>query len=536
VILAKSFARACERIFIVFYAPILIIIGVVLSGAIPSGVAWAVGEYEVTDLGTISTYGSKAYCINDSGLVVGRVSDDFTTVNGVAWSAGAGIQQLSSLGGQTKAWGINYSGEIAGQSNNHAVLWSNASASPTDLGTPGLGGTTSFAYGISNAGQVVGWADRETYQDYQDTIYHAFVYSNGTMYDLGTLATDRGYYLGGYSLAYGANSSGHVVGTASTTGWYYHAFKWDSTNHMIDLGTNPNHADHEGYAVAINESGSVIAGCSKVTGTPESYPMLWLDGSTTPVLVSTLAGFPYAEFYSVNGSEQVVGLMWNVSDTTQHAFIYETGKGIQDLNDMLPASSGWELTFAKSINEYGQIVGGGKHGGEDRAFLLTPKIYFISSVMSGSGPLYVCFTNTSTTTPTSWLWDFGDGTASTEKNPCHMYKTAGSYTVTLTGDTLTSTRNALIDVASCANNPVKIVRTSAYFTSIQSAFASASQANDVVQAQALDRTEDLIWNNNRSVTLSGGFLCNYSSHPGFTTVHSLTIASGTLTVENMIIQ
>ena len=42
------------------------------------------------------------------------------------------------------------------------------------------------------------------------------------------------------------------------------------------------------------------------------------------------------------------------------------------------------------------------------------------------------FTDTSTGGPTSWLWDFGDGTSSTSQNPSHAYTTAGSYTVTLT--------------------------------------------------------------------------------------------------------
>jgi probable HAF family extracellular repeat protein len=31
---------------------------------------------------------------------------------------------------------------------------------------------------------VVGWADREAYSGYENTIYHAFVYSNGTMHDM----------------------------------------------------------------------------------------------------------------------------------------------------------------------------------------------------------------------------------------------------------------------------------------------------------------------------------------------------------------
>jgi len=32
---------------------------------------------------------------------------------------------------------------------------------------------------------------------------------------------------------------------------------------------------------------------------------------------------------------------------------------------------------------------------------------------------------------TSWFWDFGDETNSTDQNPEHMYTTAGDYTVTL---------------------------------------------------------------------------------------------------------
>lgn len=40
------------------------------------------------------------------------------------------------------------------------------------------------------------------------------------------------------------------------------------------------------------------------------------------------------------------------------------------------------------------------------------------------------FTNKSTDA-TSYKWDFGDGTTSTEKNPVHKYSSAGSYMVTL---------------------------------------------------------------------------------------------------------
>ena len=44
----------------------------------------------------------------------------------------------------------------------------------------------------------------------------------------------------------------------------------------------------------------------------------------------------------------------------------------------------------------------------------------------------VAFTDTSTDQPTSWSWDFGDGTQSTAQSPSHMYANAGDYTVVLT--------------------------------------------------------------------------------------------------------
>ncbi|BDZ67493.1 PQQ-binding-like beta-propeller repeat protein [Methanobacterium ferruginis] len=42
------------------------------------------------------------------------------------------------------------------------------------------------------------------------------------------------------------------------------------------------------------------------------------------------------------------------------------------------------------------------------------------------------FNDTSTNVPTSWYWDWGDGTNSTLQNPTHAYTTPGSYTVSLT--------------------------------------------------------------------------------------------------------
>ncbi|MBN1167917.1 MAG: PKD domain-containing protein [Methanospirillaceae archaeon] len=57
---------------------------------------------------------------------------------------------------------------------------------------------------------------------------------------------------------------------------------------------------------------------------------------------------------------------------------------------------------------------------------------FIGEPRYGNAPLTVQFTDLSTGGPESWLWSFGDGTTSTERNPVHVYKEPGIYTVYLT--------------------------------------------------------------------------------------------------------
>jgi hypothetical protein len=59
------------------------------------------------------------------------------------------------------------------------------------------------------------------------------------------------------------------------------------------------------------------------------------------------------------------------ADGVDHAILIDDGKVI-DLNDRIPAGSGWELLFATGINERGQIAGTGFLNGQVRGFLLTP--------------------------------------------------------------------------------------------------------------------------------------------------------------------
>lgn len=65
-----------------------------------------------------------------------------------------------------------------------------------------------------------------------------------------------------------------------------------------------------------------------------------------------------------------------------------------------------------------------------------PLAEFSADITAGILPLAVQFTEEAVTTAscgtTAWVWDFGDGTQSSEKNPIHIYNTAGDYSVSLT--------------------------------------------------------------------------------------------------------
>ena len=85
----------------------------------------------------------------------------------------------------------------------------------------------------------------------------------------------------------------------------------------------------------------------------------------------------------------------------------------------------------------------------------TPVAAFSASPTSGNAPLNVSFTDSSTGSPTSWKWYFGDGTNSTDQNPVHTYSKAGIYSVTLSasnaGGSSSVTKSSYITVSNGVN-------------------------------------------------------------------------------------
>jgi PKD repeat protein len=168
------------------------------------------------------------------------------------------------------------------------------------------------------------------------------------------------------------------------------------------------------------------------------------------------------------------------------------------------------------------------------------KTDFSATPISGMAPLTVSFTDLSLNSPTSWLWSFGDGGTSTQQNPVHTYTSSGYYTVALTATGpdggVTATNNYFITVWSCSNQTVKISGTLSYYLTIQNAY-NVTPDGDAVQIMALGFNENLDLQNSNSVTLQGGFGCDYSSNPWFSTINgTITIKDGPVTMENIIIK
>jgi probable HAF family extracellular repeat protein len=288
-------------------------------------------EYTVTDLKTIPPYYYTApSAINSSGEVVGTAYGLSTPTIVFRWTPATGIQNV----GQGEATAVDSAGDIAGYvvvgSYFHAFLWMN-DGTTQDLGT--LGGNNSEASGINSADYVVGNSDLS------DSLGpDAFLWTpqNG-MQDLGTL---NGY---GASSALGINASGEVVGYDYTpTGGPVEAFSWMQAGGMQGIGAS--------QAIGVNNAGLIVGLGSN------GHAQLWQGGTTKDL--GTLGGTE-SSAAAINARGAVVGFSTiSTSSDVDHAFIWTSAKGMQDLNLMVPSTiqQKWVLQGATAINGAGQIA------------------------------------------------------------------------------------------------------------------------------------------------------------------------------------
>jgi probable HAF family extracellular repeat protein len=316
-------------------------------------------SYSITDLGTLNTNGySVAKSVNASAQVTGAAGTTNSNLSDVFFYSNGAMSSLGTLGGSSGIGnGINRSGQVAGYSTNstgtyRAFLSTNGTL--TDIGD--LGGGSAVAYGINDLGWVVGSGVTAKGEN------HPFLYRNGKMFDLGTLGSKNNDW---WNVAQAVNNSGVVAGTSYDAIGNFFGFVWKSGK-MTKMGTLGgswsqtyginNKGQTTGLAYTKNGSAhAFIANC----GSCALKDLGTITGST-----STVWGF------AINDSGVVVGQ--TTFQNTYHAFVYSGGK-MKDLNSMIPAASGWELTEANGINAAGQIVGMGTINGQEHGYLLTPQ-------------------------------------------------------------------------------------------------------------------------------------------------------------------
>jgi PKD repeat protein len=193
------------------------------------------------------------------------------------------------------------------------------------------------------------------------------------------------------------------------------SYFWDFGDGTTSTVANPTHTYEEAgvYTVSlIVDNGSVCA---------LNYPnfqTIIIEGGIPRfnVLIDPCPPFPVT-FQDTN-SVNVVSWLWNFGDGTTSTL--ETPTHVYDNNNTHHAS----LTVTTNLGcTYTYI-------GFNSVNFSSFNAAFNSSVVEGSNPIAINFTSTNQSA-TSWLWNFGDGTTSTEENPTHIYQNDGEYQVSL---------------------------------------------------------------------------------------------------------
>jgi probable HAF family extracellular repeat protein len=234
-----------------------------IAGATPYYHAFLFSNGTMQDLGTLSGPISFAFGINDSGQVTGSSAIGTGVLHAFPYSNGL-MQDLGTLGGSnSQGLGINDIGQVTGFSDSpggtHAFLYSEG-------------------YSINDSGEVTGYSDITG-----NASFHAFLYTAGSMQDLGTLpgGTD--------SIGNFVANGGEVTGHSTTSGNNFatdHAFLY-SNGHMVDLNSEIGSAASLytlTSGVAINNSGEILAsGTIDATGATVVFLLTPTETSGVPL-------------------------------------------------------------------------------------------------------------------------------------------------------------------------------------------------------------------------------------------------------------
>jgi uncharacterized protein (TIGR02597 family) len=163
-----------------------------------------------------------------------------------------------------------------------------------------------------------------------------------TIVDVGTLG-------GNYSLGYGINSNGFVVGESSPQGNATHAFLYRITN-IVDLSPGQPAGSAYGSGHALNNANQSVGQLL----TNGQYRAGLFSGSGVRTDLGTLGG-DYSDAHAINDAGQIVGeaITSFATGGNDHAFL--RGTTVTNLIDL--GTLGGSYSSALGINNFGHVVG-----------------------------------------------------------------------------------------------------------------------------------------------------------------------------------
>jgi len=321
--------------------------------------------HALTDLGPVSFNGlaNAGLGVNIQGTVVGATERWDSKLRGFLYRKGE-VTQLGTLGGtMSDARAINARGQAVGgawtvdDAAVHAALFYQGKVH--DLGTLDDKDpySISFAVDINEFGSAAGNAFRP------GGPLHATLWIGGKIVDLsvkqmaGTLGgPDRNSY------ADGINDWGVASGGAQDKEGIYHAVIWRNGK-IFDLGALPG--DSQSFGRKINNAGEVCGSSGS-----NDTAVLFRHGSIVR-LGDLGGGFTWCE--DVGDQGHAVGLSVSSDGFAQAVLWRDEEEGLINLNTTIPPDPGLLLFFASRINWRGQIAAYGTRDFNSAiGFLLTP--------------------------------------------------------------------------------------------------------------------------------------------------------------------
>jgi len=215
---------------------------------------------------------------------------------------------------------------------------------------------------------------------------------------------------------------------------------WNFGDGTTSTERSPSHTYQNAgsYTVSLTVTGQ----SGSNTKTMEGYIQVTSPGPVANFTAVPRSGkIPLTVQFTDTSTGNITSRLWNFGDGTtsternpSHTY-QKAGSYTVSLTVTGPGGSGSDT---KTVGGFIQVISA------------APVADFTAAPRSGNSPLVVQFTGTSTGNITSRLWNFGDGTTSTERSPSHTYQNTGSYTVSLTvtgpGGSNTKTMEGYIQV------------------------------------------------------------------------------------------